>query len=184
MRRPIYHLAILLLGTLSCAGHDLGPSDFLLPPGAPAPVMLDAAVYTLTRVPGGYDATAVASYTNQSGHRIYYRRCLPTSATPTFSLVQTAGTTIAPSVVGAPWACVGDVPTGTLAPHATIAVRVALGSSDSPEAEPPVQPDQRTGYFRVLLDLCMTPASNSSDCDPLPSSARESEVFELRLPNP
>ena len=184
MHRPLSHLAILIAGTFSCTGHDLGPNDFLLPPGAPAPVTLDATVYTLARVPGGYEAMAIATYTNQSSHQIYYRRCLPNDATPTFSVVRTTSPTSAPPVVGTPWACVGDVPTGVLLPRATITVRVPLGSSDSPRAEPPIQPEQRAGYFRVLLDLCMTPAADSPDCASLPASARESEVFELRLPSP
>ena len=183
MRRPACLLAILSFGPISCAGHDLGPSDFSLPPGAPAPVTLDATVYTLARVPGGYEATAIATYTNQTGHQVYYARCRPDDATPTFSLVRTSPMT-APSVVGTPWACVGGVPTGSLRPGATITIRVALGSSDSPLAQPAIQPEQRTGSFRVLLDLCVTRAAESADCVSLPESARQSEVFDLRLPSP
>ena len=92
MRNSALLVASLLAGVLSC-GADVGPEDFLLPPGAPAPVVTDAQVYTLTRGDGGYVGTAVATYRNTTGGRSItdgVRESLRDQCTTCDGLVRTA----------------------------------------------------------------------------------------------
>lgn len=77
MRPNVALIVIPLAGTLACGASTVGPEDFVLPPGAPPPVVTDAAVYTLEHQEGGYVAEAVATYTNSTGRPVYYQRCTP-----------------------------------------------------------------------------------------------------------
>ena len=81
-------------------------------PGASPPISTDASLYTLTKVPGGYDAEAQAIYTNAAGRTVYYRRCVPESNGATFLVRRTARSSTVAELVGGGWACVGGVPTG------------------------------------------------------------------------
>ena len=77
MRPNVALIVIPLAGTLACGASTVGPEDFVLPLGAPPPVVTDAAVYTLEDQDGGYVAEAVATYTNSTGRPVYYQRCTP-----------------------------------------------------------------------------------------------------------
>ena len=174
--------AVTLAGALACSEPNADPEDFALRPGAPPPVTTDAAVYTLTRIDGGYAAEALATYTNTTGRTVYYRRCMPESTGPIFGLRRTGADSSAPAFVGGVWACVGGVHTGRIRAGGTLSARVDLGSSDSPLAVPPVTADQRVGRFRVEFALCAEDAADSDDCEAIPQAARESNAFDLRLP--
>lgn len=184
MRESLQLSALVLLASLACSGTNVGDEDFVLSPGAPPPVTTDAAVYTLARVDGGYDAEAVATYTNTTGRSVYYQRCLSESNEPIHGLRRTGPDSTAPAFVGSVWACVGGVPTGRIVPGAAVSARVNLGSTDSPHAQPPITPEQRVGRFRIEFALCAKHADDSGDCSALPQAARESNAFELRLAGP
>ena len=53
MRPNVALIVIPLAGTLACGASTVGPEDFVPPPGAPPPVVTDAAVYTLEHQEGG-----------------------------------------------------------------------------------------------------------------------------------
>jgi hypothetical protein len=184
MRAYVPIFSIPLAGVLACSVSAVDPEDFALPPGAPPPVVTDAAIYTLAREEGGFAATALATYTNSTGRPVYYRRCTPESTGPLYDLRRTGAASTARSFVLAVRACVGGVPTGRILPGGTLSARVSLGSTDSPQAQPPITPEQRVGHFRIEFALCAEQAEDSDDCEALPQAARESNAFELRFAQP
>lgn len=184
MRNSVPFIVLPLVAALACGGPDVGPEDFALAPGGPPPVVTDAAVYTLARVDGGYAAEALATYTNITGRPVYYQRCMPEFAGPMYGLRRTGADSTARSVVEAVWACVGGVPTGRVLPGATLSAKVDLGSYDSPQARPPITPEQRIGRFRIDFALCAQHADDSGYCEALPLAARESNAFEVRFAGP
>lgn len=156
----------------------------MLPPGAPPPVLTDAPSYTLEREDGGYTAEALATYTNSTGRPVYYQRCTREFTGPINWLRRTGADSTARSFVGGAWACVGGVPTGRVLPGGSLSARVFLGSTDSPQAHPPIAPEERVGRFRIEFALCSQHADDSDDCEALPQAARESNAFELRFAGP
>ena len=184
MRSYFLLFTIPLAGALACSAPAVGPEDFLLPPGAPAPVITDAVVYTLVHEPGGYAATALARYTNTTGRSVYYRRCTRDSPGTMYGLRRTGEDSTARSFVAAVWACVGGVPTGRIPPGGSLSARVSLGSTDSPNAQPPIAPEERVGRFRIEFALCTQPTQDSDDCEALPQAARESNAFDLHFAQP
>jgi hypothetical protein len=177
-------IAFALVAGLACSATDVDPEDFSLPPGAPAPVTTDAAVYALTKVDGGYDAEAQATYTNPTDRIVFYKRCVRESTGPIYNVRRTGPDSMMSAFVGSVWACVGGVPTGRIRPRETLTARVWLGSTDSPQAEPPITPAQRIGRFRIEFELCTEYAGDSDECVPLPAGARESNAFEVRFATP
>jgi hypothetical protein len=184
MRRYVSLFTIPLAAVFACSAPAVGPEDFVLPPGAPPPVVTDAVVYTLVREPGGYGATALATYTNTTGLPVYYQRCTRESPGAMYGLRRTGDDSTARSFVLAMWACIGGVPTGRIPPGGSLSARVSLGSTDSPHAQPPIAHEERVGQFRIEFALCAQPADDSDDCKALPQAARESNAFELRFAQP
>jgi hypothetical protein len=183
MRSSAYVVILGLAGILAGACSDVGPEDFVLPPGSSPPITTDADVYMLGRVDGGYAGEAVATYTNTTGRPVFYRRCTRESSGPIYGLRRTGPDSGARAFVGSVWACVGGVPTGRVPAGGTLTARVDLGSWDSPQAQPPITPEQRMGRFRIEFGLCAEHA-DSDDCEALPQMARESNAFELRFAGP
>ncbi len=184
MRDYLRLISLALAGTLACSAPNLDPGDFVLSPGALPAVTTDAGIYTLARVEGGYEAEALATYTNTTGRPVYYQRCLPESAGPMYGVRRTGPDSTAPSFVASVWACVGGVPTGRVLPGGTLSARLSLGSTDSPQAQPPITHEQRVGRFRIEFALCTQHADDSDACEPLPQAARESNAFELQFAGP
>jgi hypothetical protein len=181
MRIDVRALALALAAALACSATDVAPGDFDPVPGAPAPIATDATLYTLAKVSGAYEAEAQAIYANASGRTLFYRRCASKSDGPMFLVRRTGPDSTAPSFVGGGWACVGGVPTGRVLPGGTLSARVWLGSTDSPNARPPIDPAERIGRFRIEFALCSEYAADSDDCVSLPAAARESNVFEVQF---
>ena len=181
MRNDVRTFALALAATLACSATDVAPGDFDPVPGASPPISTDASLYSLAKVPGGYDAEAQAVYTNATGRTVYYRRCATESDGPMFLVRRTGPDSTAPSFVGGGWACVGGVPTGRVLPGGALSARVWLGSTDSPNARPPIDPAERIGRFRIEFALCTEHAADSDDCVPLPAAARESNAFEVQF---
>jgi hypothetical protein len=145
-----------------------------------APVRTDSLTYHLVRSQGSYDAWAVATYVNRTGHPVHYARCTARSQLPMAALVRSTPSTRR-SVVGGTPLCVGGVPTGFIPPDEAVSVRVWLGSANSSLASPPVVREQRTGRFRILLALCESAGSDASTCRYLPQHERQSNEFDVEL---
>jgi hypothetical protein len=60
-------------------------------------------------------------------------------------------------------------------------MRVWIGSIDRREPDPRYTPRHRSGYMRILLDLCEGPAP-FSDCALLPVEQRRSNRFRVVPP--
>ena len=146
------------------------------------PIQTDALVYTLRKAPGIYDATAVATYTNSSNKPVYFNRCMGEDSTPVHYVNRAPPHEEVWSVVGSVWACVGGVPRGEVLPGGTLTVEVWLGSTDSPNANPPHRPEERSGRFRVVFELFSQPGTNDEYGAELSLRERQSNVFDLRLP--
>ena len=97
MRNDARTFALAVAATLACSATDVAPEDFDPVPGAPAPIATDASLYTLAKVPGGYDAEAQAVYTNATGRTIYYGRCATESDGPMFLVRRTGPDSTAPN---------------------------------------------------------------------------------------
>jgi len=177
MRRTPLVLVTLL--TFACTG----PDDPAGGPMAPddAPVQTDSTVYHLRHVDGEYDAWAAATYTNRTGAPVYFARCSGAATGPLFYLRRTGADSARSSFIGEGWACVGGVPTGMVLPGASLSTRVWLGSTDSPNAQPPIRSDERVGSFRVEFLLCARAETDSDNCRPVPPPARQSNAFEVRF---
>jgi hypothetical protein len=149
-----------------------------------SPVQTDSLQYHLRKVPGAYDAYATATYVNRTGGPVYFARCGSAATGPLFYLRRSGPDSTAAAFIGAVWACVGGVPTGTLAPGEALSVRVWLGSTESPNANPPIRPSERVGRFRVEFALCAAPAADSDYCVPVPQAQRQSNAFDVLFENP
>jgi hypothetical protein len=168
----------------ACGATDLDPKDFDPTSGGPAPIVTDATVYVLAKAPGVFEAEAEAVYTNTTGHSVYYQRCLRESDGPIHWLRRTGPDSTARVFIGVGWGCVGGVPTGEVRPGGTLRARVWLGSTDSPQARPPIMPEERVGRFRIEFALCTSYSADSEACEQLPQAARESNAFEVRFGSP
>lgn len=146
-----------------------------------APVQTDATVYQLRRTTGGYEATAVATYVNQTGAAVYYARCgVGAYSGPIFGYRRTGPDSARTLFTDTGWACVGGVPTGTIAPGDSVTVRVRLGAFDQRNMTPPLQAGDIVGQMRVDLELCARYSEDSDACDRLPQAARQSNAFDVR----
>ena len=152
-----------------------------LPVRDSSPVQTDSLSYTLRRRGGVLEATALAVYVNRSATGVHFARCTSDSDDPLLSLRRELPPGASP-IVGSPRACVAGVPTGRLAPGDSLVVKVWLGSVDSPSAYPPITMTDRTGIFRVLLDLCAEAVADSDECTLLPAGQRQSNLFRLLPP--
>lgn len=185
-RRSDVILMLACAVSASCSGHrEIAgvPDDASLTRDA-SPVQTDSVLYHLRKVPGMYDAYVVATYVNRTGSPVYYARCMPGNTGPLFALRRTGPDSTARSFIGADWACVGGVPTGVLPAGEALGLRVWVGSTESPNANPPVAPSERVGRFRVLLALCAAPVTDSDRCAPLPLAQGQSNAFEVTFETP
>ena len=182
--RKLASFRIVVLAAAVACGDSVGLSDFLPEPGSPPPVATDAAVYTLLPTPAGHRAAAVATYTNTTGRTVYFRRCMPEDTNPMFRFRRTGADSTAPWSIGVVWACVGGVSTGRVLPGASLTLTVGLGSPGLPFHQPPADPQEGVGHFRLELDLCAEAADDPEDCIELPQPAKESNAFEVRYPSP
>ena len=148
------------------------------------PVRTDALSYVLVRVSGNYDYYAVARvrYTNPGPTAIFFPRCNGWRTKPMYG-IRREGNPELSAALGISWGCVGGVPMGRIEPGETVELEVSLGSHDSPNANPPILMEHRTGTFRILLRLCQSAEEDSAECDLVPDEDRRSNVFEVLPPN-
>lgn len=188
MRLKRFTLAVLVAVLIGCARVSEAEDN---PPQAPVttpssgwqgePIQTDSLVYILRKAPGIYNATAVATYTNSTDKPVYFNRCLPDDSTPTHHVYRAPPNEKVSSMVGTSWGCVGGVPRGKVLPGGTLTAEVWLGSTDSPNANPPIRPEERSGRFRVVFELFSQPGTSGESKAELPLRARQSNVFDLHL---
>ena len=63
-------------------------------------------------------------------------------------------------------------------------MRVWLGSTESPNANPPIRPSERVGRFRVEVELCAAAVEDSDFCVPVPQAQRQSNAFDVVFDSP
>lgn len=170
----------LLLGSVVVIGAACAEEPEAFSPSYDgSPIETDALEYQLTYWPdddfGLYDAEAIATYVNLSDAPVYFERCYPEDAVPIHGLVR-APPDDGRSVVGWAWGCVGGVAPGVLESGESLVVPVWLGSTESPDAEPPITMEMRTGLFRIEFRLI------SSEGAPLPDEQRRSNTFVISPP--
>lgn len=180
MPRPALRLAAA--AALALPGCRAVTHPELSGPGRDAsPVQTDAVVYVLRRTAGAYEATAVATYVNRTGAPVYYARCgVGGYEGPLFGFRRTGPDSARTLVSDAEWACVGGVPTGTLAPGDGVTMRVRLGAFDQPRMTPPLRPEDIVGLMRVELELCTRFSRDSDACERVPQAERQSNAFLVR----
>lgn len=151
-----------------------------LAPDAGTLARSDSLVYHLRRETGAYRAYATVTLTNATAAPLHYARCSPASTGPMFYLHRTGADSARTFFTDWAWACVGGVPTGSLAPGASLSVHVPLGSVDQPNMYPPLRPEHLVGLVRVTFALCRAPVADSDACEPLAGGAAESNAFDVR----
>lgn len=182
MRNPArVWLAVCACGALvACRGPTdaILPGDVDVPPTRDtSPVQTDSLSYRLVRRPGEYRAYVVATYRNTTGAPVYFKRCTMEAPLPMFDMGRTGADSTRDFFVDWAWACVGGVPTGVLAPGASVTVRVPFGSVDQPNMQPPLRAEELVGVFRIYLSLCTQYLADSDDCVASPVAERRSNAF-------
>jgi hypothetical protein len=165
---------------VALAACDDAADPMAVPDRDASPVQTDSLAYTLARGPSAYRAVVTATYRNGGSAPVYFKRCMPNDPLPTVSVRRTGADSARTLFVDWAWACVGGVPTGTLAPGQSVTVRVPVGSVDQPQMQPPLRPEQLVGRLRVELDLCARFTAESDFCEPLPQPQRSSNAFLVR----
>lgn len=165
----------------ACGDPDRG-EPLSVPDRDDAPVQTDALVYTLhaglTNEEGGVHA--LATYTNDTGSAVFFARCYDTDVGPIFN-VERAAPDYGTHVVGPVWACVGGVEPGVVDVDEQLVFEVPLGSSLE-GGSPPITMGERTGLFRVTVDLYSSYDPGSDSGRTLPAGQRVSNVFRIDEP--
>ena len=176
-----FRVASLLL-TAACSGdrNPISPSADGTPRWDASPLKTDSLTYHLRRSEGGYITYVTATYRNSGASPVHYARCNSASTGPMFGLRRTGTDSTRTFFTDWGWACVGGVPTGTIAPGDSVVLRVRVGSIDQPRMTPPLQPEHLVGDLRIELVLCARPSADSDYCAPSPQSQRSSNAFNVR----
>jgi hypothetical protein len=110
---------------------------------------------------------------------VYFARCTGSDTLPIFYPRRTGADSTRRFFTDWAWACVGGVPTGTIAPGASVTVSVPFGSIDQPNMQPPLKPEDMIGEFRVVFLLCNAPVSDSDRCAAAPVQTEQSNAFSV-----
>ena len=127
------------------------------------------------------------TYVNRSGGAVYFGGCLESGSKPTYGLQRVGPDSARSSEVGESFVS-GDgscdfPPLVMLAPGDTLRMQIFLGSLDQPTQQPPQTDADRSGRFRVYLNLCTADnvSAPASSCVALPGPEKRSNEF-LVLP--
>lgn len=176
----VRQLVVLYLFSFTCLA-ACNASDVADPNVAPnrdsSPAQTDSLVYHLVRSPNMYRAYVVATYTNRTSSPVSFVRCTQDATTPMYGIRRTGPDSTARLFVDLSWACVGGVPNGTIAPGASVTVRMPVGSFDQPQMTPPLQKQDIVGLMRMDFGLCQSLASDVAACKALPAEQRQSNAF-------
>lgn len=182
MIRPAVMASLLVSVALGgCAAQrSVGPADHGTPPWDTSRVQTDSLVYHLRRQPGEMSAYVTATYRNVTAAPVSFARCGTEATGPMYGARRTGTDSTRRFFTDWAWACVGGVPTGTLAPGDSVVVRVRFGSVDQPTMQPPLQPGDLVGDFRIELALCLRPETDSDLCRPVEQAQRSSNAFSVQ----
>ena len=167
---------LVRMGMVGVAAACVGTTDVL--ERDDSPIQTDSLIYGLRKIPGAYDATAIATYTNRSGSPVYFARCMHDATGPMYYRRRVSPDTITP-FFGEAWACVGGVQRGEVRPGGTLTVSVWLGSPESPYEA--IRPEQRIGLYRIDFELFAVPGVGRDSGDALPKREQQSNVFEVKF---
>jgi hypothetical protein len=174
-------LAVCAIGPLLACADATGairPPDGMKPPERDdSPVQTDSLSYRLVRLPGEYRAYVIATYRNTTGAAVYFARCGNGATQPMFAMGRTGADSTRRFFIDWAWACVGGVLTGLIGPGQTVTVRAPFGTVDQPLLQPPLDPQDLVGTFRISLDLCARYSDDSDRCELLPENERRSNAF-------
>lgn len=169
---------VVCLVFAACSVYDVADPSALTERDA-SPAQTDSLVYHLVRTPGMYRAYVTATYTNNTAAPIHFARCGTGATTPMYGVRRTGPDSTARLFIDWAWACVGGVPTGTLAPGASVTVRVPVGSIDQPNMSPPLKPEDLVGTMRIVFSICKSRAGDSDYCEDVPGAQRQSNAFRV-----
>lgn len=153
--------------------------EAIVPPRDDSPLQTDRLVYTLAQRGLVYEAWAVVTYTNSRNSSVYF----PTGCRenrPTYHIVRPEGESIRASL-GLAWACVGGQPPMEIPPGTTRQDSVWLIGNASPHRNPPDDPRERVGLFRVRYRIYAN-VQDGREVDPLPEAERQSNIFLVQYP--
>lgn len=171
----------MALGIVACSDSTSPPAS---PPTPRNPsLQTDRLEYVLTEFPFVWETELVVTYENKNPRTVYLPGCLPEGTVePQYDFVRAEPDTGRVFFTKA-WACVGGVPALPIAPGTARVDTVVFVSSDSPGAQPPVQPHERVGLMRVIYRIygSTTPEGEADWGDPLPIENRRSNVFRIRF---
>jgi hypothetical protein len=142
-----------------------------------SPLQTDSLVYHLKRLPGEFRAYVAATFRNQTASPIYFARCNRGSTTPMFVLRRTGSDSARVLFSDLAWACVGGVPTGSIAAGDSVIVNVPVGSLDERAKQPPLMPEHIVGLLRIELSLCQKHSADSDYCARVPQAQSSSNAF-------
>jgi hypothetical protein len=148
-----------------------------VPPRDSSPLQTDSLIYHLRRLPGQYRAYVTATFHNRTASPIYFARCNRESTTPMFGLRRTGADSARVLFSDFAWACVGGIPTGSIAVGDSVIVKVPAGSLDQKAKQPPLMPEHIVGLMRIELSLCQKSSSDSDYCDQISQAQRSSNAF-------
>ncbi len=179
MRHFLLSVILTVFGLASCT--DMTAPALDPPEPAGSPLRTDRLEYSLTRVPGGFGANLVVTYTNQGSRTVYLPGCaLEQPVSPMYGFVRAVPDTgrVISSIA---WTCVGGVPALAIPPGAGRTDTIRFLSLESPHAQPPEHPHERVGLMRVVYDIHGSiDANGEADYrDRLPESDRRSNVFKI-----
>lgn len=145
--------------------------------------MTDTTVYWLHDAGGVLLARATATFVNRSAERVYFGRCMPTDAFPTYSFRRTGADSLKVTEFGPVWACVGGVPPGVVEPGATLSFQLLLYARADYNGQPPPNPAARVGLFRAELSLfrCAAGGTWAAGCTMLAQPERQTNAFDVRF---
>jgi len=146
-------------------------------------VSTDAVEYRLEVVPGGYLLELNVAVTNLSSRTIFLHRQCGSGDEPerTLRREEGDGTPVRLGVIP----CVSGslrepIP---LSPGESLLQQLSLLSAESPNQQPPVTMEQRTGRFRIAYHVQRTSrVAGWEAVDALPVENTQSEVFEVLPP--
>lgn len=164
--RPISAVVLATVALLACAT-EVSPEDFELPPGAPPPVLMNAAELVVAADHSSFVVDPVASYTNETGRLVYFARCQEAVTEPVHQVIADNGG-VFPRIG---YSCDPDISTGQISPGRTVVIPIDLN--------PRIVNSEYPGSFRVRLELCTRFAEHSTGCELLPDRSRESAPFRV-----
>jgi hypothetical protein len=177
-------VALIAMVALGCARSPVvAPAELPGPSRDASAVVTDTTVYRLHDTGGVLLARAFAVYVNRTSERVYFDRCMPADAFPTYSFRRTGADSLKVAEFGPAWACVGGVSPGIVEPGATLSFQLQLYARADYNGQPPPNPVARVGLFRAELPFyrCAAGGTWAQGCTLLVQPDRQTNAFDVRF---